>query len=86
MASYKIEFCRSALKDLGRLDKTVVPRIIEVIDHLSEDPRPSGVRKLVGSDFTYRVRVGDYRIVYSIHDSVLVVDINRIRHRKDVYK
>jgi len=86
MASYRIEFTRSAERDLRRLDRTMVPRVVAAIDALAEEPRPSGVKKLVGSEHTYRIRVGDYRVVYSIEDRLLVVLVERIRHRGDVYR
>lgn len=85
MASYRIDFCRSALKDLRRLDKHIVPRVIAAIEELAENPRPSGARKLQGSACTYRIRVGDYRVVYSVDDQLLVLAVTRVRHRKEVY-
>lgn len=85
MASYNIEFARSALKDLRRLDKGVVSRIIVEIEALRVEPRPAGCRKLVGSDDLYRIRIGDYRVIYSIHDRLLIVGIERIRHRREAY-
>ena len=85
MASYSIDFARSALKDLRRLDRSVVPRIIAEIEALREDPRPSGCRKLVGSEDLYRIRVGDYRVIYSVNDRLLIVGIERVRHRKEAY-
>lgn len=85
MGSYKVDFCRSALKDVRRLDRSVVPRIISAIESLTEEPRPVGVRKLVGSEHTYRLRVGDYRVVYSVDEALLVVGIQRVRHRKEAY-
>ena len=56
------------------------------VEKLAKEPRPQGVRKLVGSDFTYRLRVGNYRIVYDVLDKKLIVEIIRVRHRKDAYK
>jgi mRNA interferase RelE/StbE len=86
MASYSVRLKRSAEKDLRRIDKSRVPSIIEAIERLEEDPRPVGCRKLVGSDTSYRIRVGDYRVLYLIEDAVCVVDVERVRHRKDVYR
>ena len=85
MASYNTDFARSALKDLRRLDRRVVPRIVAEIEALRDDPRPDGCRKLVGSQDLYRIRVGDYRVVYSVNDCLLTVGIERVRHRKEVY-
>ena len=56
------------------------------VEKLAKEPRPQGVRKLVGSDFTYRLRVGNYRIVYDVLDKKLIVEIIRVRHCKDAYK
>jgi mRNA interferase RelE/StbE len=86
MDSYKIEFSRSAEKDLRRLDKPLVPKIFALIESLSVDPRPSGVKKLSGTDHSYRIRKGDYRILYSVDDRILLIGIERIGHRKDIYK
>jgi mRNA interferase RelE/StbE len=86
MASYRVELTRSAEKDLRRVDKNRLPAIYLAIEALSDTPRPDGVKKLAGADRTYRIRVGDYRIVYEIEDDVLVVLVIRIAHRKDVYR
>ena len=86
MASYSVRLKRSAEKDLYRIDKSRVPSIIAASERLEEDPRPVGCRKLVGSDTSYRIRVGDYRVVYLIEDAVCVVEVERVRHRKDVYR
>ncbi len=64
----------------------MLARVMAAIDALSDEPRPSGVKKLVGSELTYRIRVGDYRVVYSIEDRMLLLLIQRIRHRSDVYR
>lgn len=63
-----------------------VARLVSLVQSLSEDPRPSGVRKLKGAERSYRIRSGDYRIVYEIQDDALIVVIVRVRHRKDVYR
>jgi len=75
MASYQVELTRSAEKDLRRIDRSRVVLLYEAIERLGDDPRPYGSKKLVGADRTYRIRVGDYRIVYEIEDEVLVVRI-----------
>ena len=64
----------------------MVPRVVAAIDALAEEPRPAGVKKLVGSEHTYRIRVADYRVVYSIEDRLLVVLVERIRRRGEVYR
>ncbi len=86
MATYRIEWKTSAVKELKKIDRTIISRIIDAVDELGTEPLPSGVRKLQGSDHSYRIRVGDYRIVYEIKKDVLTVLIVKIRHRKDVYR
>lgn len=61
-------------------------RIAATIDALAGDPRPSGCRKLAGTDRLYRVRVGDYRVVYEIHDDRLLVLVIKLGHRREVYR
>jgi mRNA interferase RelE/StbE len=86
MGSYRVELTRSAEKDLRRIDRSRVPSIFTALEGLSRDPRPPGVKKLAGTEQTYRIRVGDYRIVYEVEDTVLLVLVIRIAHRKDVYR
>jgi mRNA interferase RelE/StbE len=86
VASYRVEIARSAAKDLREIDRKWIPRIVAAIETLESDPRPAGCKKLVGSDHTYRLRIGDYRVVYDIHDATLIVLVVRIRHRRDVYR
>jgi mRNA interferase RelE/StbE len=69
MDSYQVEFARRAEKDLRRIDMRYISRIIEAAENLAFDPKPLGVKKLAGSDRTYRIRVGDYRIIYEIEDA-----------------
>lgn len=83
---YRIVVSRSAEKDLKRLSTSIFKRIAVKVDALAENPRPSGSKKLKGTqDELWRVRVGDYRIIYEIGDELKLVDIRRVRHRKDVY-
>lgn len=86
MAFYNVKFLKSAEKDLRKVDISKVGVLISNIESLADDPRPTGCRKLVGSQSSYRIRVGDYRVVYSIEDVIRIVEIQRIRHRKDVYR
>jgi mRNA interferase RelE/StbE len=86
MASYLVEIARSAAKDLRRIDREWIPRIVAAIETLEADPRPAGSKKLVGSDRTYRLRIGDYRVIYDIHNDTLIVLVVRIRHRRDAYR
>ena len=85
MASYSIEWKHSAAKDLRRLSRDVIQRVVQAVEQLASDPYPAGVRKLVGSEHTYRIRVGEYRVVYRVFPSVLVVEVIRVGHRRDVY-
>jgi len=85
VASYSIEIKRSAAKELAELPKQDRHRVIARIENLAHDPRPSGSEKLSGQE-RYRVRQGDYRILYEIHDHVLVVVVVRIGHRREVYR
>jgi mRNA interferase RelE/StbE len=86
MATYQIEWKTSALQELKRLDRKSVPRIVSAAEALSENPFPHGVRKLSGAESTYRIRVSDYRIVYTVGKVILRIEIIRVRHRKDVYR
>jgi mRNA interferase RelE/StbE len=86
MALYAVSFRRSAEKDLRRLDAATQQRVLRVTTSLARVPRPAGCRKLHGSDNAFRIRVGDYRIVYTVDDEVLVVAIERVRHRREVYR
>ena len=86
MPQYAVSFRRSAEKDLHRLDATVQRRVMKAVESLADSPRPSGCKKLQGSEDTYRIRVGDYRVIYSVDDSILIVAIERIRHRREVYR
>ncbi len=86
MPLYKIEWKKSAVKELKKLDKKIIPRIINAVELLSESPIPNKCKKLIGSEHIYRIRIGDYRIIYSIENNLLLIEIIRIGHRKDIYK
>ncbi len=86
MDSYDIQWKRSAEKDLRDIDRQYIPRLIKAIEGLETDPYPSGHRKLLGSDASYRIRVGDYRIIYQVNSANRLVAIFHIRHRKDAYR
>lgn len=85
MATYKLEIKRSAQKEIRGLPAQEKRRIIAKIQSLADDPRGADSKKLSAQE-RYRVRVGEYRILYEIHDQVLVVTIVRVAHRKDVYR
>jgi mRNA interferase RelE/StbE len=86
MPDYAVVFARSARKELEALDPPIIERVIARIEALASDPRPAGSRKLRGSGNLWRVRVGDYRVVYGLDDRRRVVDIVRIRHRREAYQ
>ena len=86
MASFRIEWRRSTKKDLRKLPPKEVARIVEAVDALSSEPFPFGVEKLKGSEHSYRIRVGDYRVVYEVFADLKLVEIERVKNRKDVYR
>ena len=86
MASYKVILKNSVEKDLKRIDRSQVPRIMRAIEELASNPFPAASKKLVGSDLTHRVRVGDYRVVYIVNRALGEIEIQRVRHRKEVYR
>ncbi len=63
-----------------------VSRIVAAVEELAHEPFPHGSQKLAGSDHTYRIRIGDYRVIYEVMVGARVVEIERVRHRKDVYR
>jgi mRNA interferase RelE/StbE len=85
MSNYAVEFTKSAQKELNKLPSQTGLRIAKAVDKLSLEPRKGNVRPMVGSE-SWRLRVGDYRIIYDIYDNKLIVLIIRIRLRKNVYK
>ena len=85
MAKYKITIKKSAAKELREISKKDLRKIIKCIQSLAQNPRPRGARKLSGKE-QYRVRQGDYRIVYSVDDKNSMVDIVKIGHRREIYR
>jgi mRNA interferase RelE/StbE len=86
MDIYRIEWKSSAVREIKRLDRKVVARIVAAVDGLSSEPFPVGAKKLRGGNITYRIRVGDYRVVYDVFAGQLIIEIIRVRHRKDAYR
>ena len=86
MARYSIEISRTAEKQLDKLNRDDQRRVVRAIIALADDPRPQGSRKLTGYDDVFRIRVGRYRVLYSISGKKLVIIILKIGHRKDVYR
>lgn len=83
---YRVLVERSAEKDLKRLSPGIQARVAVALRSLEENPRPSGSRKLAGTKHDWRIRVGDYRIIYEIADVIRVVRVQRIRHRREAYR
>ena len=85
MADYQITFVRSARKELEVLDAEIVGRIFRKIEFLAGEPCPASCLKLVGENNLWRIRIGDYRVIYSIDDKKKNVDIAAVRHRREAY-
>jgi len=85
-AQYSVGYEPTARKELGKLDRQVARRIARAITALGASPRPAGCRRLVGYDELWRIRVGDYRVIYTIKDTELIVLALRIAHRSEVYR
>ena len=83
---YRIDFKPSAEKALDKLPADLQKRVVRAIEMLADNPRPPGVVKMAGDDNLWRVRVGSFRVVYEIHDDVLLVMVLRVGHRRDVYR
>ena len=86
MASYRVALTSSADKELKKLSGQLIARIVPRLDNLASNPHPPGCKKLRGGDREWRIRVGDYRVVYTIDDTKLLVEVTRIRHRSEVYE
>ncbi len=86
MTSYKIEWKQSAKKELKKIDRQIIPRILQVVESLADNPYSSSSKKLIGSNSIYRLRVGNYRIVYNIQSSILTIEIIKVGHRRDIYR
>jgi len=84
MARYRVEINKKARKSLDKLSNFVVTPVLSAINDLAENPRPQGYRKLKGRK-GYRIRVGDYRVIYEIFDQVLLIEVIDLGHRKDIY-
>lgn len=85
MAAYELRFKASVAKDLRNIPKADVRRILAKIQSLATDPRPPGSQKLAG-DERYRLRQGDYRILYTVEDARVLVEVVKVGHRRDVYR
>jgi mRNA interferase RelE/StbE len=83
---YKVVFSKSAKKDLEKVNTAYLVSIDLRIKNLHENPRPPGCKKLIGSESAYRIRAGIYRIIYTVKDDILTVEIIKIDHRSRVYR
>ena len=83
---YEVYLERSAADDLRRLPRRLFDRIIARIGRLADDPRPAGCRKIEGSKSDWRIRIGEYRVIYEIDDDLDRVNVMRVRHRREAYK
>lgn len=86
MGSYEIRWKNSAERDLRDLDPQHVPRIIKAVESLVDNPFPTRHRKLRGSERNYRIRVGDYRVIYQVDTQAKAVIIYHVRHRREAYR
>ncbi|MEI6446074.1 MAG: type II toxin-antitoxin system RelE/ParE family toxin [Nostocales cyanobacterium ELA583] len=84
--TYEIIITKSIQKQLDNLPNNIQERVYDKISQLAEEPRPDGVVKLKGYDNEYRIRIGDYRLVYEIQDEQLIVLLVQCKHRRDVYE
>ena len=83
---HKVELERAAERDLRRLSVEDFQRVISHIRGLAENPRPTGCRKISGSERDWRIRIGDYRLIYEIDDKAMAVRVMRLRHRREAYR
>ena len=86
MDNYELRWKRSALRELRKLPQATVSKLVALAESLTINPYPKGCRKLSGTEHTYRVRAGDYRLVYQVINGQLVVEIVKVGHRKEVYR
>jgi mRNA interferase RelE/StbE len=83
---YRVEVARRAVKAIAKLPRPEQQRVRAAIDLLAQTPRPPGCVQLAGEEDAYRVRVGDNRILYEVHDRILLVQVVRVGHRREVYR
>lgn len=83
--SYRVEFSTAAARQVKKLPRPARDRVLDAVEGLAEDPRPHGAKKLVGEQHAWRIRIGDYRVIYDVLDEVLTVTVVRAAHRRQVY-
>ena len=86
MATYNIQWKASAKKELKKLNRLDIPKIISAVESLAHKPFPAKSKKNLGTNHTYRIRVQDYRVIYSVFSEILTIEVIKIGHRKDVYR
>lgn len=86
MADYRVVFARSARKELQNLDPPVARRILGRVEALIAKPRPAGVKKIEGADDLWRIRIGEWRVIYRISEGKRLIDVVAVRHRRDAYR
>lgn len=86
MANYNVLWKSSAYHDLKKLDRQFLPKILQGIESLSKNPFPPKHKKLTGSDSSYRLRLGEYRLIYHVDTDGKTITIYHLRHRKDAYR
>jgi len=86
MERFELQWRASTRKDLRKIPSQEIVRIIAAVEQLADEPFPHGVEKLSGAEHVYRIRIGDYRVVYEVIAKARIVEIQRVRHRKDVYR
>lgn len=83
--NYRVEFTTAAARQVTKLPRPMRDRVLDEIQGLADDPRPHGAKKLVGERTAWRIRVGDYRVIYDVFDDELTVTVVRTAHRREVY-
>ncbi len=83
---YSVLVSRTASKELADLPTQALNRIMPAIKKLGENPRPPGSKKLKGAHDSWRIRIGEYRVIYTIDDMIRIIDVRKVGHRKDVYE
>ena len=86
MPLFEIKWKASAKKELKKIDKSEIPKILNEIEKLSQEPYPINHKKLLGTEHIFRIRVGNYRVIYYIENRELIIEIIRVRHRKEAYR
>ncbi|WP_136707675.1 type II toxin-antitoxin system RelE/ParE family toxin [Agromyces sp. H66] len=84
--TYRVELTTAAARQVRKLEPAVRRRVLHALSELEVDPRPGGVKKLTGLENAWRLRVGDYRILYEIEDDVVLVTVFRVAHRRNAYE